>query len=56
MKHRTGLPWPAWLALLGPLASLVAEVVVALRDGRVSPDETREIGAKLIELVAHAGA
>lgn len=49
---RSGLQIGQWLALLPELASLVAEVVVAVRDGRVTEDEVRRIGTALVAIVA----
>jgi hypothetical protein len=41
-----------WLAILKPIAILVGDVVEAVKDGRVDPDEIRKIGEGLIEIVA----
>lgn len=49
---RSGLSLGQWLALLPELAALVAEVVAALRDGRVSDDEVSRIGRSLVALIA----
>lgn len=54
MQHRSGLSWGAWLALLPQLVALIAEVVAALKDGKVDERELTTLGRKLAELVAHA--
>lgn len=44
--------WLRWLPLLPAVVSLVDEVAKDLKDGALSPDELRAIGAKLVEIVA----
>lgn len=56
MLHKSGLSWGAWLALAPELARLVAEVVTALKDGKISPTEVQQIGQDFVGLVVHAMA
>jgi hypothetical protein len=41
-----------WIAILPRIASLIGDVVEALRDGKLSPDEVTRIGGELIAIVA----
>lgn len=41
-----------WVAILPGIAKLVGEVVDALKDGRVTPEEITRIGEDLVALVA----
>jgi hypothetical protein len=48
---RSGLSLGQWLALLPELATLVGEVVAAVRDGCVTEDEALRLGRALLALV-----
>lgn len=41
-----------WIAILPKIAALVADVVTALKDGRVTTAEAEKIGADFIAAVA----
>lgn len=53
MRHYSAakLQLGEWLALLPAIASLVGDVVAALHDGHVTPEEVNRIGQDLFDIV-----
>lgn len=52
MFRPKGINVVAWITILPKVASLVGDVVAALKDGKVTDDEVQRIGSDLVAIVA----